>query len=215
MAPGRYRSRRRTASILRRGFAFLLRLLHDADEDVFHREAPLSRAEDVNSVGFKRLYDGPLEALRVLVGDDVEPGAEDRHFPSRGLTFQQVGGALRIIDFELRQVAGLLALEFARAALGHDLARDHHHYAVALFGLFEIVGGDQDRGADVGQPVDHLPEGAARQRVDAGCRLVEEDHARLVHNGRAEGHALLPASGQTAGDLTFLAFESRKREYPP
>src|SRR5207249_1044809 len=36
-----------------------------------------------------------------------------------------------------------------------------------------------------------------------------------MHNGGAEGHALLPSSRQTAGDLVLLAFETRKRQYPP
>src|SRR5262245_3046418 len=111
-------------------------------------------------------------------------------------------------------MAGLLAFEAARAAFSHELSRDHHSKTVTLFGLFEVMRGDEDRGASVGQAVDHPPEGAPRQRVDAGSRLVEEERARLVHDGRAEGHALLPASGQTAGDLILLAFEPRKRENP-
>src|SRR5262245_39722011 len=111
-------------------------------------------------------------------------------------------------------MTSLLTLEVARAAFGHELARDHHPQTVALLGLFEVVRGHEYRGAGVGQAVNHFPERAARQRVDAGGRLVEEEYAGLVHDGRAEGYALLPSSGQTACDLTFFPFESRKREYP-
>src|SRR5215475_13923855 len=37
-------------SILRRDFAFLSRLLDDADKDVFHRVSPDTRLKDVNSI---------------------------------------------------------------------------------------------------------------------------------------------------------------------
>src|SRR5579872_1444051 len=36
-----------------------------------------------------------------------------------------------------------------------------------------------------------------------------------MHDRGAEGHALLPSSRQTASDLVLLAFETRKRQYPP
>src|SRR5581483_807877 len=41
-------------------------------------------------------------------------------------------------------------------------------------------------------------EPAARQRVDAGGGLVEEDNRRLVEEGAAERQALAPAAGQIA-----------------
>src|SRR5262249_38917471 len=85
---------------------------------------------------------------------------------------------------------------------------------VALLGLFEVVRSHEYRGAGVGQAVYHFPESAARQRVDAGGRLVEGEYAGLGHDGRAEGDSLLPSSGETAGGLDFFVFESRKREYP-
>src|SRR5262245_4493365 len=169
----------------------------------------------MNPIGFKLFRDRTLTALRVLVGDDVEPVAKYRNSPSHFVFLQQIRRALRLIHDEFQQMTGLLTLEAARAAFGNKLARDHHSQTVALLGLFEVVRGHEYRGAGVGQAVDHLPEGAARQRVDAGSRLVEEEYARLMHDGRAESDALLPSSGQTAGDLTLFAFEPRKREYPP
>src|SRR5262245_61112077 len=214
MAPGRYRSRYRTASVLRRDFAFQPRLLHYAYEDIFHRELSDSRLSDVNPIRFEFLSSRPHTTFRVLVRNDVKPVAEQRNPPPLHLLLQDVRRALWLIHDELQQMTGLLTLEVARAAFGHELTRDHHPQTVALLGLFEVVRGHEYRGAGVGQAVDHLPESAARQRVDAGRRLVEEEYAGLVHNGRAEGDALLPSSGQTASDLTFFAFESRKREYP-
>src|SRR5262249_3350042 len=157
----------RNPSVLRRDFAFQPRLLHDADEDVFHRELPDSRLTDVNPIRFEFLSSRPHTAFRVLVGDDVEPVAEYRNSPSHFVFLQQIRRALRLIHDELQQMTGLLTLEAARAAFGNKLARDDHSQTVALLGLFKIVRGHEYRGAGVGQAVDHLPEGAARQRVDA------------------------------------------------
>src|SRR6185436_20942474 len=50
--------------------------------------------------------------------------------------------------------------------------------------------------------------------IDAGGGLVEEEHARLVHDGRAERDALLPAAGQAARDLLVPALEPRERQHP-
>ena len=155
-----------------------------------------------------------LRLLYVVIGDDVQPVAEQRHAPALGVVLQQVRGALRLVDEELQQVAGLAALDAAGSAFGHEFAGDHEAEAIALLGFLEIVSGHQNGGAGIGQPVDHGPEGAARQRIDAGGRLVEKQHARLVHDGGAEGHALLPAAGQAAGDLILLALEAGKREHP-
>jgi hypothetical protein len=51
----------------------------------------------------------------------------------------------------------------------------------------------------IGELVDQLPEAAARQRVDARGRLVEEQDRRLVQHRAAERQALLPAERQLAG----------------
>src|SRR5207247_9224038 len=63
----------------------------------------------------------------------------------------------------------------------HELAVVDDADAVSLFGLLEIVRGQEDRGAarppDLGEV---LPEGAARWDVEAGCRLVEEQDLRVM-----------------------------------
>ena len=50
-----------------------------------------------------------------------------------------------------------------------------------------------------GELEQQVPQLAARDRVDAGGRLVEEDHARLVHQRGAEREPLLPAAREQAG----------------
>src|SRR5689334_15033735 len=43
-----------------------------------------------------------------------------------------------------------------------------------LVGLLKILRGEQDGDAGIGEAADHPPDILARLRVEAGCRLVEE-----------------------------------------
>jgi len=108
-------------------------------------------------------------------------------------------------------VSGLLTLDLAWAAFRHQLAGGHESQAVALLRFLQIVGGHQDRGAGIGEAVDHPPEGAPRERVDSGSGLVQEQHTGLVHDRRAERDTLLPASRQAARDLVVSSLEARER----
>src|SRR2546425_838347 len=105
-------------------------------------------------------------------------------------------------------MAGLLALDVARAAFGYKLPCYHQPQAIALLGLFQVVRGYKDCGARIGKPINHGPESAASQRIDARGRLVKKEHTWFVHDCRPKGHTLLPASGQTGGDLILLALQS-------
>ena len=58
------------------------------------------------------------------------------------------------------------------------------------FRLIEVRGSDRDRGAggrDAGQQV---PQLGATDRVDAGRRLIEDEQARAVEDGRGQGELL-------------------------
>src|SRR5262249_35423314 len=107
------------------------------------------------------------------------------------------------------------AFDWGRPPSGHKSARHHETQTVTLLCLFEVVRRHQDGGAPVGELVNHRPESASRQRIDARGRLVEEQHARFVHDRRPKGDALLPAARQAASHLTLLAVQTQKREYPP
>ena len=111
--------------------------------------------------------------------------------------------ALRLVDDELEQMAALRALDCRWAAFGDQFAGHHEAQPVALLGFFQIVGGHQNRGARVGQPVDHGPEGTARQRIDAGGGLVEEQDAavRAGWPRRTPRAASSPAAGCRSADL--------------
>ena len=63
------------------------------------------------------------------------------------------------------------------------------------FGLFEVLGGEEDRHPFGGQCLDDLPHGQPALRVESGRRLVQEDHRRAADQaGRdVEAAALRPA----------------------
>ena len=92
----------------------------------------------------------------------------------------------------------------AAAQLGRraDLLNDavvHQRDAMAALGLVEVGGGHQNR-----QPVrrevrQRVPELAPRHRIDAGRRLVEQQHPRLGHERAGERELLLHAAAQPAG----------------
>src|SRR5215208_3032689 len=66
--------------------------------------------------------------------------------------------------------------ERVRRALADDLAGDDHRDPVGQpLGLFHVVGGEEDRLAEIAQTRDDVPRGAPCRRVKAGGGLVEED----------------------------------------
>ena len=68
-------------------------------------------------------------------------------------------------------------------------------------GLLHVGGRNQDAHARPVGPdaVDQLPELAARQRIDAGGRLVEDQQVGVVDQGADQAELLLHAAGQLAG----------------
>ena len=93
------------------------------------------------------------------------------------------------------------AADLRGRALRQHLSGIHDRDAVAVFGLFHEMGGDDDGDALFGQRGDAPPEFAARQRVRAAGRLIQEQDLRLVQQGGGHGQPLLVAAGQLrAGD---------------
>ena len=75
-----------------------------------------------------------------------------------------------------------------RRALAHDHAVAQHGDPVGeLLGLVEVVRRQQDRLAERAQVADRVPRCAARARVEAGRRLVEEDQLGVADRARARG----------------------------
>src|SRR3989441_3659981 len=190
-------------------------LLGDDEEDVLQRIVLFSRLPHPDALVRQPGRDLARGGLRVAVDDDVESITEKRDAPRLQRRLEECHRALRVVGKHLEHTATLRGLHAARRALAHQLAGDHESQPVALLGFLEIVRGDEDRGALVGQLVDGGPERAAGDRIHARRRLVQEQHARLMHDRRTEGHALLPAAGQAARELAALAGKAGELEYPP
>src|SRR5262245_1336455 len=189
-------------------------LLGDGEEDVFQRIGFLLRLEDADAVTREPGRERTRRRVRVAVDDDVESIAEERYPPRLHLPLEQRDGTQRLVGVDLENAPTLGGLDAARGALRDHLTGDHEPQPITLFSLFQVVGGDQDRRTLVGELVDHGPEGAPGDRIHARCRLIEEEDARLVHNRRAESHALLPPAWQAACQLTALALQARELQYP-
>ena len=90
-------------------------------------------------------------------------------------------------------------------AVGEQLAVEDVGEAMAALGFIHVVRGDEERQALAGELMDLLPEIAARLRIHAGGRLVEEQQLRLVDQARGQREPLLPAAGELPGELRLAA----------
>ena len=75
----------------------------------------------------------------------------------------------------------------------------HQRDAMAAFGFVEIRGRHQNRQPARGQMRQRVPELTPRNRIDAGGRLVEQQHPRLRHQRARERELLLHAPAQPSG----------------
>ena len=94
-----------------------------------------------------------------------------------------------------------------RAVLGDTAAEDDGRLVGELDDLVEVVGGEDDRGAAVGQSADHAPQAAPHLRVEAGCGLVEEEELGASHDRHGDVEAAPLAAGQLAHAARGLAAE--------
>ena len=110
--------------------------------------------------------------------------------------------ALRQLDVGLFQVSRLRAGQhLGRGRVHQHAAIGHGHQVLESLGLFHVSRGHQHRHVRplAAQAFDQGPELAARERVHARGRLVEDEQIRVVHQGAAQGHLLLHATRQLAG----------------
>jgi hypothetical protein len=95
--------------------------------------------------------------------------------PARGLQ----AGDERVL--QRRDVPALRQIR--RAAGGQHLPGMHQRDAVAAGGLVHEMRRDEDGDPEPARQVaEQRPELVARQRIDAGCRLIENEQFRLVHH---------------------------------
>ena len=110
-------------------------------------------------------------------------------------------------------VAGRVVEVAGRALLG-DHAAVHHDDPVGDRQRLLLVVGHVDHG-DAEPPLqlaDLLAHAAAQPRVQVGQRLVEQEHGRLEDEGAGDGHALLLAARQLAGQPVPEGVEADRGE---
>src|SRR5262247_1503260 len=104
--------------------------------------------------------------------------------------------------------------DLLRRATRDDLAIVHGGKPVEPAGLVHI--GRRDDHAHGWTPgsdrIDQLPELPARERIDAGRRLVENEQVRIVHQRAAEADFLLHAARELAARPASKRIETRRRQ---
>ena len=123
---------------------------------------------------------------------------------SRGQPVQQVGrvvglvlDAAAVARRRRRGSATLRGPRLAGRALGDDHAVLDDRDAVGeRLRLVEVVGGQQDRLAELLEPVDDAPGGAAGGGVEAGGGLVEEDELGVADEREREVEPAPLAAGE-------------------
>ena len=115
-------------------------------------------------------------------------------------------------DFHHRP--GQLPAQIVRRVEGDDFAFVQQRDPVAALGFVQVRRADENRDALLQELREELPELAARHRIDAGRRLVEQDHARLVDQRARERELLLHASRQPVREPGPELHELRQLEQP-
>src|SRR4249919_123333 len=186
------------------------RLPHQADEDVLER-------------GLARMQVLEVDALL------VEPAQQRRDAGLLGLRVEGVDERVAIVGQRQRQVREAIGNAFERhlqldrqllaAQLAHQPAlvfdqdqlalADHADAVGHLLRLFDVMRGEDDRGALFAQAPHHLPHVVAQLDVHAGGGLIEEQDVRLVRERLGDQHAALHAAGERH-DLRILLVPQRK-----
>ena len=104
--------------------------------------------------------------------------------------------------------------QFGRRPREQQLAVIEKEHAIAGLGLVEIGRRPHNPDALLGQVLDHLPEFAARNRIDADARLVEEKQTRFLEERAGKAELLLHTARQLAGEPTRESLEIRQGEKP-
>ena len=73
---------------------------------------------------------------------------------------------------------------------------EHDDVVGQAVGLFEVLGGEHDRGAVADEVAEHVPQVVAAARVEAGGGLVEEQHLGRGHEAGGQVEAPAHAAGE-------------------
>src|ERR1700722_9075487 len=115
----------------------------------------------------------------------------------RGQLFECFDATPRRFAYQFHQFAAeLLALELGRGAESHQPAVVDEHDAITVLGLVHVMSGHEDGGSCSAHALNHLPELAPGNWIDARGGLVEKDYRRTVKHRSAEREMLFPPAGE-------------------
>ena len=131
-------------------------------------------------------------ALRVVGVDDLAAAGRKRQsMRSKGLRY----GIEPFLQVERQLLLAELAHELGLLLDQDDFPLVHHADAVGhLFGLFDVVRGQDDGHALGAQGAHDVPHVLAQLDVDAGRRFIEEEDLRFMRERLGDQHPALHAA---------------------
>ena len=122
--------------------------------------------------------------------------------------FAQLFGELRQIRAAHRPSRQANARNhFLDGAVREQFAVGNVSQPVAALSFIHVMRGDEKRQACGGKLMDLLPEIAARFRIHARRRLVQQQQFRLMNEAGRQRETLFPSAGKLAGELVFALRE--------
>jgi hypothetical protein len=89
-----------------------------------------------------------------------------------------------------------------------------HNDGGAVLRLIEVCGAPDDADALLDERVDHPPQLASRDRVDADAWLVEQQQPGRAQHGAGKTQLLLHSAGQRAGEAVGEARQIGEGQHP-
>jgi hypothetical protein len=183
------------------------------DEDVFERRGHFAQlpdghaaAREMRSQRRRGIHGRGRREPHVHAIAERLDVLHSRHRPRGGDERLLAGSA----DFD--DAAREAGAECARRVEREHAAFVQQRHARAALGLVEIGRADHDRDALVEELGQQLPELAARDRIDPGRGLVEQDEPRFVHERAGERELLFHAAGQPVGQAGSERAQAGERE---
>ncbi len=145
---------------------------------------------------FQRVPKRGLRAGRLGVETHVRALTEHLDVGDTGHGGEEVDRRARRVCDDLEDLATERSLQRPRTINGEHASFVQKNDAAAAFGFVEIRRGHQDGEAAREKLGEQLPELPARDGIDTGRRLVEDEHVRFVHQRARQRQLLLHPTRQ-------------------
>ena len=168
-------------------------------EDLVEAEAKLPGRHDLAARLSDGVDDGREAGRRVL---DPDAGARADQSAGRGGPPGTVSRAVpsnsSAVSISIASPPSAVRRSSSGGATAMRRPLDDERNLVALLGLVDVLGRDEQRPPLVAQAVELLPDGHPEEGIDAGGRLVEDQESRIVDERTGELEPSLHAAGQPA-----------------